>query len=140
MTTAIDSNVFVALWDKDDSLNRLAQAAMDAALSRGALVVSAPVIAELIAAPGRDENFLDGFFKETGIFADWNLEESVWRSAGRAFRAYSGRRRASGDSLPRRILADFLIGAHALQRGFSLLSLDTRLYHAAFPRLRVVAL
>jgi predicted nucleic acid-binding protein len=140
MTTAIDSNVFVALWDKDDSLNSLAQAAMDAALSRGALVVSAPVFAELIAAPRRDEDFVDAFFKETGIFVDWNLEESVWRTAGRAFQSYSGRRRTSRDSWPRRILADFLIGAHALHHSFALLSLDTRLYRAAFPRLRVIAL
>jgi predicted nucleic acid-binding protein len=140
MTTAIDSNVFVALWDKDDSLNSVAQAAMDAALSRGALVVSAPVFAALIAAPRRDEDFVDAFFKETGIFVDWNLEESVWRAAGRAFQSHSGRRRTFRDSWPRRTLADFLIGAHALHHGFALLSLDTRLYRAAFPRLRVIAL
>jgi len=36
-----------------------------------------------------------------------------------------------------RILADFLIGTHTLRNGFCLLTLDDRLYHAAFPRLCV---
>ena len=39
----------------------------------------------------------------------------------------------------RRILADFLIGAHALHNGFSLLTLDDRLYRAAFRRLAILA-
>ena len=34
MITAIDTNILVALWDKDDALNTLAQASLDAALGR----------------------------------------------------------------------------------------------------------
>jgi predicted nucleic acid-binding protein len=70
MTTAIDSNVFVALWNKDDTLNTQARSALDTALDRGSLVVAAPVFAELLAAPGRSEAFLDSFCKETGIAVD----------------------------------------------------------------------
>ncbi len=137
MTTAIDTNIIVALWDKDDTLNSLAQSALDAALGRGNLVLAAAVFAELMAFPGRSEAFLDSFFKETGIAVDWNLHETVWRAAGRAFQTYAARRRRQRDSGPRRILADFLIGAHALQNGYLLLTLDDRLYRAAFPRLRI---
>ena len=39
-----------------------------------------------------------------------------------------------------RILADFLIGAHALRYGFRLLTLDDRLYRAPFPRHSIVSL
>lgn len=138
MTTAIDTNIIVALWDKDDILNSLAQSALDAALGRGNLVLAATVFAELMAFPGRSEAFLDSFFKETGIAVDWNLHETVWRAAGRAFQTYAARRRRQRDSGPRRILADFLIGAHALQNGYLLLTLDDRLYRAAFPRLRIM--
>lgn len=138
MTTAIDTNVVVALWDQDSTLSFAAQSALDAALMRGDLVVSAPVFSELLAAPKRTETFLDSFFKETGIAVDWNLEESVWRAAGRAFRSYAERRRRQRDSGARRILADFLIGAHAVHRGYRLLTLDDHLYRAAFPRLTVV--
>src|ERR1022692_4697224 len=73
------------------------------------------VFAELMAAPGRSESFLDSFFEETGISIDWALDESVWRTAGRAFQGYVARRRKQRDAGPRRILADFLIGAHALE-------------------------
>ncbi len=47
MTTAIDSNISIALWNEDDSLNTLARSALDAALGRGSLIISAPVFAEL---------------------------------------------------------------------------------------------
>jgi len=52
MTTAIDTNVVVALWDKDSTLSLAAPTALEAAFNRGALVVSAPGFAELMAAPG----------------------------------------------------------------------------------------
>ena len=138
MTTVIDTNIIVALWDKDASLSSAAQSALDAALGQGTLMVSAPVFAELMACPGRDEGFLNSFFQDTGILIDWNLDEAVWRAAGRGFHAYAARRRRQRDSGPRRILADFLIGAHALERGSQLLTLDDRVYRAAFPGLRVV--
>ena len=65
------------------------------------------------------------------------MDEAIWRAAGRAFQSYVGRRRKQRDSGSRRILADFLIGAYALERGFRLLTLDDRLYGAAFPGLRI---
>jgi len=139
MTTAVDTNVFIALWYKDDALNTLARSAMDDALLRGNLVISAPVFAELLASPRRSEAFIDYFLKEAGVAVDWDLDEQIWRTAGRAFQSYAARRKRHADSSPRRILADFLIGAHALRRGFRLLTLDEGLYRSAFPRLTVVA-
>lgn len=58
----------------------------------------------------------------------------------RLWGGYAERRRAQPpDPGPRRILADFLIGAHALQIGSTLLTLDMRTYRAAFPALSVFA-
>lgn len=102
------------------------------------MVISTPVFTELLACPSRDEAFLDAFLNDTGITVDWDLNESVWRAAGRAFQAYASRRKRHGDSSLRRILADFVIGAHALDRDYELLTLDDRLYRAAFPRLKIV--
>ncbi|HKO04584.1 MAG TPA: type II toxin-antitoxin system VapC family toxin [Candidatus Acidoferrales bacterium] len=138
MTTAIDSNVLVALWDKDDTLNTIAQSALNSAYQQANLVVSAPVYAELLAYPVRGEAFLDSFFRDSGILIDWRLDEAVWRVAGLAFRSYAARRRGERDAGPRRILADFLIGAHAAHNGFALLTLDDRLFRAAFPRLSLI--
>lgn len=135
MTTAVDTNILVVLWDSEDSLNLPVRAAMDAELARGSLTVAAPVYAELLGFPSRNEDFLDYFFKESGISVDWNLNESIWRLAGKAFQAYATRRRSHSGQGPRRILADFLIGAHALRNGLPLLTLDDRIYRAAFPAL-----
>ena len=136
MTTAIDTNVVIALWDRDSALSLAAQKALETAFHRGTLVAAAPVFAELIAAPGRSEAFVGSFFEETGIGIDWELPEQIWRLAGRAFQAYAERRkkRAAG---ARRILADFVIGAHASANGCRLLTLDDRLYRSSFPTLAI---
>jgi len=140
MTTAIDTNVVIALWDIDTALSLAAEKALEAAFRRGTLVIAAPVFAELLAAPGRTEGFVDRFLDETGIAVDWELDERVWRSAGRAFQAYAERRRKQQGPGPRRILADFLIGAHAETHDYRLLTLDERLYRVAFSKLAVEAL
>jgi predicted nucleic acid-binding protein len=138
MTTVVDTNIIAALWDRDDALNAVAQAALDASQLRGSLIAPAPVYAELMAFAGRTESFLDSFFRETSIAVDWDLDERVWRLAGQAFQGYAARRRRHRESAPRRILADFLIGAYAAARNHSLLTLDEGLYRAAFPTLKIV--
>jgi predicted nucleic acid-binding protein len=140
MTTAIDSNVLIAFWDADNTLNSLAQSALTAAWNRGNLVMAAPVYAELLAFPRRTESFLDAFLNETRISVEWEMDEGIWRAAGRAFQTYAARRRRHIASVPRRILADFLIGAHAVRQGYDLLTLDSRLYSSAFPRLSVLTI
>ncbi|MGA8224050.1 MAG: PIN domain-containing protein [Candidatus Acidiferrales bacterium] len=140
MTTSLDSNILVAFWDADDTLNSLAASALSAALAHGNLVISAPVYAELLAFPGRTEAFLDSFLADTAIAVDWSVDERVWRMAGAAFQSYAARRRRQREQGPRRILTDFLIGAHALRHAYRLLTLDDRHYHAAFPHLQVIAI
>lgn len=137
MITAIDTNVVIALWDVDSDLSGAAQAALEEAFRRGNLVAAGPVFAELMAAPGRTEAFVASFLEETGIAVEWSLDSAVWKSAGRAFQLYAERRRKQRDTGVRRILADFLIGAHAHVRGYRLLTLDERLYRAAFPSLTI---
>jgi predicted nucleic acid-binding protein len=139
MTTSVDTNVIVALWDRDPVVSTPAQRALDAALGRGSLVLSGPVFAELMAAPGRTEPFLNKFCNETGLAVEFDVDEEIWRLAGRAFQTYASRRRKQRDPGPRRILADFLIGAHAYHRGYRLLTLDDHLYQAAFANLTVIA-
>jgi predicted nucleic acid-binding protein len=140
MTTAIDTNVIVALWNKDDIQNLAAQKALEETQGRGGLVICGAVYAELLAAPGRTETFVDRFCEETGIAVEWELGERVWRAAGAVFQSYAARRRKQKEAEPRRILADFLIGAHALVNGYKLLTLDGRMYQAPFPRLEITSL
>jgi predicted nucleic acid-binding protein len=138
MTTVLDTNIIAALWDSDDALNATARSSLDAALDRGSLIVPAPVYSELMAFAGRTESFLDTFLIETGIDVDWHIEERVWRAAGQAFQSYAGRRRRQREPGPRRILADFLIGAFAARHNYALLTLDEGVYRAAFPALKIL--
>ncbi len=138
MTTVLDTNVLVALWTEDDALNKKAQLVLDDARSRGRMVISAVVYAELLAEQQRNEAFVDGFCNDAGIEVEWEVTERMWREAGRAYQGYGGRRRRQRGGGPRRILADFVIGAHALVSGYRLLTLDAGIYAASFPRLAIV--
>ena len=138
MTTAIDTNVVTALWNNDDALNLRAQAALDVVFGRGRLVVSGVVYAELLAATGRTEEFVDRFLHAAAIDVEWEINERLLRAAGLAFKGYAERRRKQTGTEPRRILADFLVGAHAMLNNYRLLTLDTGMYRTAFPRLELV--
>jgi predicted nucleic acid-binding protein len=135
MTTAIDTNILVSLWDEDDTLHVPVRRALEATFEEGRLVIAGAVYAELLAAPGQTEEFLDQFCEETGIGVEWELPERIWRVAGLAFQGYAARRKKQKGTEPRRILTDFLIGAHAAANRYRLLTLDARLYRASFPKL-----
>ena len=137
MTVALDTNVVVALWDATDALNLVARRALEEASSREALAICGAVYAELIGAPGRTEAFVDRFCEEAGIAVEWELRERIWRRAGVAFQGYATRRKKQSGAEPRRLLADFLIGAHALENGYKLLTLDGGMYRRAFPGLKL---
>ncbi|HQZ98465.1 MAG TPA: type II toxin-antitoxin system VapC family toxin [Pyrinomonadaceae bacterium] len=139
MITAIDTNVLIALWDEDDALNIPARNALDAAYDAGRLVVSGMVFAELLSGPRRTEEVIEGFLAEAAIAIDWEIDEPIWRNAAKAYQGYSKRRKRQNQKEPRRLLTDFLIGAHAYERKYALLTLDARIFKIAFPRLKVIS-
>jgi hypothetical protein len=138
MTISIDANVLGALWNDNELMNPAVTQLLGDLMQRDQLLVSGIVYAELMAGPLRKESNLDLFFQETGIVVDWSLEENIFREAGRAYAEYARRRRKDGKPDPRRILADFMIGAHALVRGYSLLTIDDQHFRTAFPKLNVI--
>lgn len=135
MITAIDTNVLVTLWAGDDQTSTDIQSALDNASEKGGLSIYGAVYAELIASPRVTEDFIIEFCSDAGILIDWSSNEVIWKSAGKAYERYAIKRRRQGSGQPRRILADFLIGAHAFINGHSLLTLDTGIYRTAFPNL-----
>jgi predicted nucleic acid-binding protein len=137
MNVAVDTNVFVRLLSGDEETVLILQKAVEAAAARGPLVVSPIVYAELAA--GRDYEAVDDFFSAKDIEVDWQQGPEVWREAGTRFGRYArDRRRQRGDPGPRRILADFLVGAHALHAADALLTSDTRIFANYFPELRIL--
>jgi predicted nucleic acid-binding protein len=132
--TAVDTNVFSALWSAEPTASEMASLLGDSR-KLGGLVICAPVYAELLAHPKVNQDFVDSFLVETGVTVEFALDESVWREAARAFGAHAARRRSRQGDLPRRLLVDFLIGAHASEKSDRLLTLDVSRYQTDFPLL-----
>lgn len=137
MRTAIDSNIFSAIWSGESSVPKLL-VQLEEARQEGALLISPFVFAELHAYPGMTEALLLKFLKATGVVVDYRLEEKVWTETGLRFARYAARRRQATGQNPRRVLADFLIGAHALVQADRLLSLDPKVYRQDFPEVRLI--
>jgi predicted nucleic acid-binding protein len=138
MITAIDTNVLISLWTGDEDATLIARRALDAARSRGGLTICGPVYSELLAFPGRQTSLLENFLEDSSIEVGWEFDLEDWRAAGQAFQKSVSQRRKQSMEGPRRILADFMIGAHAARRSQSLLTFDKTFYSKAFPALKLV--
>ena len=137
MRTALDTNVISAVWSGEPTSSRMVQL-LGHAHVEGGLVIAAAVYAELLAHPRATRQFVDEFLTSTRIAIDFDLGESVWRSAATHFAAYAERRRNSGGGHPKRLLVDFLIGAHAMLKAGRLLTLDASRYSEDFPELSLM--
>jgi predicted nucleic acid-binding protein len=67
-----------------------------------------------------------------------HLSKDIWTVAGEAFAAYAERRRKDKAGQPKRLLVDFVVGAHAQAVANRLLTLDAERYRSAFSKLRLV--
>lgn len=132
--TCIDTNVLSALLREEPGAERLAEV-LWRSRQQGELLIHVGVYAELLAAPGQTRAGVDHFLSETGVRVDWHTPPDVWLQASAGYEAYSLRRQRSGGGLPRRLLLDFVIGAHAASLGAALLTLDPQHYRLAFPGL-----
>lgn len=98
------------------------------------VTISFPVYAEL--RTGQGWSLIGAFLEGLGIRLRPEIPLPIWELAGERFGLYAQKRRKT--SLPRRILADFLVGSHALYHGLSLATFDPGPYRLAFPELEVV--
>ena len=136
MRTSVDTNILSALWSNEPGAADIAKR-LSEAKQLGALLVSGVVYAELLAYPRASEEFVKGFFAQTGISLDLQFEDAVWSEAGTRFARYANRRRRAEHEGPKRLLADFLVGAHALIQAERLMTLDPVRYRQDFPELQL---
>lgn len=137
MLTAVDTNVISALWSKEPVAGEMKEL-LFSARQEGGLVMCAPVYAELLAYPGVTRSFVEAFLNDTDIDVEADLSRPIWTLAGEAFAAYAERRRGDRAGHPKRLLVDFVVGAHALLAAERLLTLDAERYRTAFPDLRLL--
>jgi predicted nucleic acid-binding protein len=132
--TALDSNILSALWSSEPSAPTIARR-LGEAKQEGALLLSPIAYAELHAHPRSTKEFLDTFLADSGIRVDFHLLEQAWTEAGLRFARYADRRRRSAGESSKRLLADFVVGAHALLLADRLMTLDAARYTRDFPEL-----
>jgi predicted nucleic acid-binding protein len=132
--TALDTNILSALWSREPSAAGIAKS-IGEAKQAGAVLISGVVYAEILAYPKATEAFVAEFCAQTGVVKDFRFQDAVWIEAGRRFARYASRRRQAGGGGPKRLLADFLIGSHALLQADRLMTLDPDRYRQDFPEL-----
>jgi predicted nucleic acid-binding protein len=137
MRTAVDTNILSLFWS-GGPLATATAAQLSKARAEGALVVSAPVFVELAAIPTGNAQRVEHLLEEMNITIDFDLGEDVWRLAATSFSAYALRRRRSGGGSPKRLLADFVIAAHAMLKADRLMTRDPARYKLDFPKLNLV--
>jgi predicted nucleic acid-binding protein len=136
MKTALDSNVLSSLWSAEASAPAVKKELVNAR-AQGSIVMCAVVYVELAAHPLVSSGRLDRLLAEADITVEFDLGEAVWRKTAERFAAYAQRRRRSGGASPKRLLADFIIAAHAILEADRLLTLDPLRYRRDFPELRL---
>ena len=132
MITAVDTNVLLDLLLPDKEFVDRSTSALEEAEAAGSLTICDIVYAELCVHFPK-QRLCDGFLEETGIRVE-ALNRSAGFLASRAWRAYRSR-----GGTRKRILTDFLIGAHAQTIGVSLLARDAGYYRDYFRNLTVIA-
>lgn len=137
MRTAVDTNVLAHLLGGNERATDAERLLADAG-AQGAVVLSPVVYAEMLARPSLDEAMFQQFLREVRIVVDYALGPEVWSMAGRRFSAYAVRRRQYGGGEAKRLLADFIIGAHAMFGADRLLTFDGKRYRTDFPEVVLV--
>lgn len=138
MSVALDTNVIIEVVGGEPAASKRAADLLREHGSRSSLVISPIVYSELFAHPAWKPEDVREFLGETALAVDWELTETVWTRAGYAFAEYARRRRKHDPkAAPRRLVADFVIGSHAVEVG-ALITGDVEFFRRAFPELRII--
>lgn len=130
--TLVDTDVLLDVVEEDAAWFDWSRRALAEAADDGAIVVNPVIYAELAAGYSSAEALNAMLSRE-----DFRREDVPWDAAflaGLAFVDY--RRRGGARTSP---LPDFFIAAHALVRGYRLLSRDRGHYRQHFPRLQLIS-
>ena len=134
---AIDSNILIDFIGNDAVTADAADQALRRALAGSPVVACDVVLAEVVTGLGNGSAVMDAL-EELGI--DFSpLERRSAVRAGEMQRRYLERRRAAlGRPEPPRVVADFLIGAHALLQCQALITRDAGFFRDYFKGLKVI--
>lgn len=128
----VDSSVLLDIVHGDPVWGSWSGTALAAASNEAVLVINPVIYAEVSVRFARQQD-LDHVLPSALL----RREPLPWEAAFAAGKAFVDYRRRGGARAS--ILADFLIGAHALAAGYRLLTRDTKRFKASFPSLELIA-
>ena len=129
MITSVDTNVLLDVFVSGTPHHSESQKSLIRAYDRGAILVCDVVYAELVPAFD-DRTALDETLREINATVS-PIDTAIAYDAGMRWSRY---RQAGGSRA--RIIADFLIGAHAIANADTLLTRDRGFYATYFPELQ----
>lgn len=130
--TLVDSNVLIDLLTKDSQFGLWSFRQLDRLARLGDLVINQICFAETATY---FKNAAE--FERSMSFIGIARSDLPWSAAGIAGIAHYEYRKRGGPRV--RVLADFLIGAHALENDFRLITRDPSPYRTYFPTLELIA-
>jgi hypothetical protein len=131
MITAVDTNVLIDVLGGDSTFGPASRDALRAATRAGALIASEVVWAETAASYRSGQEAAEALEQLRVRLVPMGPAAAF--AAGAAWRAY---RRRGGRR--ERMIADFLVGAHAEAHADQLLTRDDGFYRIGFGQLRLV--
>ena len=131
MITFVDTSVLLDVFLPDPKWGTRSKGALEKAFHQGSLIINPIVYAEL-APQFANKNRLDRVIQTLGIQIAGIDPDTAFLS-GMAWKSYR-----DADGKRRRILSDFIIGAHALSVAEQLLTRDRGFYRNYFKGLTIV--
>ncbi len=136
--TALDTNVLIAMQNTSNPTMQAeaALAVVSRQMAGHQIIICNVVYAELIAEPTTTPAAVNYFLQLQNIKRHKRMPSSHYELAAKGYGLYTVARRSSSGGIPRRILPDFLIGAHAALNADELLTYDPK-HFRRFPGLLV---